>query len=157
MPHHDFQLPMDFKTLSYKRTPDRLFDVSDKNLLGQMYNDKMDKGQHDLGHCNIWGWSNFAWTFYKMSPGTWLPPHVDHFANYIEYYGVADRTKIKRALVYLEDWKPGHVAATDNNIEMGWKANNFSVRNHDTIHWGGNFGTEDRYTLLLTGCTNDTD
>ena len=145
-------IPFDFRKLEYQFLPDRYFKVSKSNsLCGDIYNDKIDDGKNDLSHLNIKGWKNFAWAFYRLSPGRWLPPHVDHFENYSRFYKVDDKSKIKRTLVFLEDWKPGHVFGFDKQVILRWKANDSYTWNSDTEHWGGNFGEDLRYTLQLTG------
>jgi len=149
--YNNIALPFDFQTLDYKRVPDPAFDITNKNLLGEMYNDKMDMDHHDLNFLNKFGWKNFAWAFYKLTPNSWIPPHKDHFLNYSKHYKINDKTKIKRALVFLEDWHPGHVFGIENKIITGWQAGDYYTWDIDTNHWGGNFGTETRYTLQLTG------
>lgn len=144
-------LPFDFKNLNYKKLPDPLFDPNNKFLLGEMFNDKVDENKHDLNYMNHKGWKNFAWCFYKLRPGCWVPPHKDHFHNYAKFYKVENKNKIKRAIVFLEDWKPGHVFGMNNKIIINWKAEETYEWAYDVEHWGGNFGTEDRYTLQLTG------
>ena len=54
-------------------------------------------------------------------------------------------------MVFLEDWKPGHVFGMNNEIIINWKSGETYEWSYDVEHWGGNFGTEDRYTLQLTG------
>tara|TARA_B100000900_G_scaffold388086_1_gene379838 strand:- start:1103 stop:1576 length:474 start_codon:yes stop_codon:yes gene_type:complete len=144
-------LPFDFRQLEYQRLPDFNFDYKNKSLLGEMYNDKIDDGKHDLSHLNIKGWKNFAWCFYRLSPGRWVPPHKDHYVNYSKFYNVSDKNKIYRTLLFLEDWKPGHVFGLDKQVILGWNANDSYTWEADTEHWGGNFGKDLRYTLQLTG------
>jgi hypothetical protein len=148
---NNLKLPLDYKTVKYRRTPDPQFDITNPNLLGEMYNDKMDENKHDLGFLNKFGWKHFAWAFYKLLPGKWLPPHVDHFENYTKHYNIKDKTKIKRSIVFLEDWRPGHVFCLENRIILNWRAGDYYTWRHDASHWGGNFGDEARYTLQLTG------
>jgi len=148
------KLPFDFKKLNYQRVPDPQFDISDKSILGEMYNDKMDANKNNLDFLNDFGWQNFAWGFYKLSPGKWIPPHVDHFENYARFYNITDKSKIKRALIFLEDWKPGHTFMLNNKLVLNWKAGDCYTWKHNTKHWGGNFGVEQRYTLQLTGIQN---
>ena len=149
--NNNIDLPFDFTKLKYQRVPDLQFDISKTSLLGEMYNDNMDKGKHDLRHLNVDELDNFAWCFYVLQPGAWVPPHKDHFSNYMKYYNVEDRSLIMRKLVFLEPWKSGHVFGIDNEISLGWKANQSITWSSETSHWGGNFGTEPRYTLQITG------
>ena len=140
-----------FKELPYQRLPDVQFGSNDENVLGEMYNDALDDGANDLSFLNKYNWKNFAWCFYKLKPGYWIPPHIDHYENYSKHYGINDKSKIMRTLLFLEDWKPGHVFGCDKEIITGWKKFDSYTWKHDAEHWGGNFGTEDRYTIQLTG------
>jgi len=145
------KLPFDFRKLEYQRLADFNFDFKNTSLLGEMYNDKIDDGKNDLSHLNTRGWKNFAWCFYRLAPGKWVPPHKDHYVNYSKFYKVSDKNKIYRTLLFLEDWKPGHVFGLDKQVILGWKANDSYTWNAGTEHWGGNFGERMRYTLQLTG------
>jgi len=144
-------LPFDFKELDYQRQPDIQFDTYNQHLLGEIYNDKMDAGQNDLSFLNKFNLKNFAWAFYKLPPGRWVPPHTDHFKNYSSFYKVRDKSKIKRIHLFLEDWKPGHLFVLENELVLNWKAGEYHMWGHEAEHWGGNFGVEDRYTIQLTG------
>lgn len=149
--YNNIVLPFDFKNLKYQRLPDPQFDIQNNSILGEMYNDKIDNGRHDLSHLNIRKWKYFAWCFYKLESGQWVPPHKDHFLNYKKFYKIKDLNKIKRTMIFLEDWKPGHVFGIDYQIITKWKANDSYTWNADIEHWGGNFGEQTRYTLQLTG------
>ena len=39
----------------------------------------------------------------------------------------------------------------DDKIIIHWKKYDYYVWDSTVEHWGGNFGSEDRYTLQLTG------
>ena len=145
------ELPFDFKHLEYRKQPDVKFNNENNSLLGELYNDKLDCGKHDLSHLNVNGWKNFAWCFYKLAPGKWIPPHKDHFQNYSIYYRVKDSDKIRRTMIFLEDWKPGHVFGIEDKVVIGWNAHDSYTWDNDTEHWGGNFGESVRYNLQLTG------
>lgn len=149
--YNNIDLPFNFKTLNYQRQPDLQFDIRNHNILGELYNDKIDNGKHNLSHLNIKKWKHFAWCFYKLVPGQWVPPHKDHFLNYSKFYNIQHKENIQRTLIFLEDWKSGHVFGIEDKIVINWKANDSYTWAPDIEHWGGNFGTEDRYTLQLTG------
>jgi hypothetical protein len=151
---NDLTLPLDFRKLAYQKFPDAKLVVTEPNILGSMYNDKMDDGKNDLSRINFRGWNNFAWCFYKLDPGHWVPPHVDHFINYAKYYGIKDTTKIQRILMFLEDWYPGQVFGVDDKVFLKWKKYDYVTWQNGTEHWGGNFGNNIRYTLQLTGYDN---
>ena len=58
---------------------------------------------------------------------------------------------IKRALLLLEDWKPGHYLEVDGKPYVNWKAGDTVEWLYSTPHMAANIGLEDRYTLQITG------
>jgi len=149
--YNNLELPFNFKNLDYQRVPDLQFDISNNSLLGEMYNDKIDNGKHDLSHLNLDKWKNFAWSVYKLSPGKWVPPHVDHFGNYSKFYNIKNKNTVRRKLIFLENWKPGHFFILKGKVYTNWRANDYATWTNEDSHCGGNFGSEDRYTIQLTG------
>lgn len=148
----DVELGVDFHLLPYRRKADAVIDnMNNPAVLGEMYADMDNDGRHDFGHLNRWAWKNMAWCFYRLNPGCLVPGHVDHFANYMKYYNIADRGRIVRSLVFLEDWKSGHYFEAGGQAFTKWRAMDFVTWSHDTYHLGGNLGTEIRYTVQLTG------
>lgn len=145
------KIPFDFKELNYQRIADPQFDIRNPCVLGEMYNDKLDCNKHDLTFLNTRQWKNFAWCFYKLPPGNWIPPHKDHFNNYMRFYKVKNKKQIMRSVVFLENWRPGHVFGLENKVFTNWTAGDCFTWDNETEHWGGNFGEETRYTLQLTG------
>jgi len=97
------------------------------------------------------GWKELSWSFYKMKTGVILPNHVDTFKRFKELHPDYDPKTIKRAVVLLEDWSPGHVLTVDETQMFQWEAGDFIWFNNDVPHMAANIGTEDRYTLQLTG------
>lgn len=99
----------------------------------------------------VLGWKQMTWSFYKMTTGTILPEHVDTFKRYKELYPLLDHNAIYRAIVFLEDWQPGHVLTLGNEQVEQWSAGSYVWWKHDVPHLAANVGTADRYTLQLTG------
>jgi hypothetical protein len=95
-------------------------------------------------------WENLGWSFYKMRPGDNLPMHVDAFARYKEKFDCTNKI-IVRGLVMLEDWKSGHYLEVDDRSITNWHAGQYWWWTEKTPHMAANLGTEDRYTLQLTG------
>ena len=55
------------------------------------------------------GWQDVGTSYYKMNTGTVLPTHGDLYLKYIELFDLKGREHtIRRAIVFLEDWQPGH-------------------------------------------------
>ena len=89
-----------------------------------------------------------TFAFYKMEQMTIMPNHSDHYEGYCKYTG-ADREKVVRVLVFLEDWKSGHYLEIDNKAYTNWKAGDWLQWSHEE-HMAANIGTEPRYTLQIT-------
>ena len=53
------------------------------------------------------GLKNCGYTFYRMNTLDIMPPHKDHFETYSKKFNV-EVELAHRAIVFLEDWKPGH-------------------------------------------------
>jgi hypothetical protein len=96
-------------------------------------------------------WKNVGISFFKQNPLEALPLHSDNFKRYREVHGITDPNVIWRCIVFLEDWKSGHYLEVDGQPMMPWKKGDYVYWNYDTPHYAGNFGTEPRYTLQITG------
>ena len=98
------------------------------------------------------GWKNIGTSYYRMGTGTVLPAHQDRYVKYIELYGLHDRKEsIHRAIVFLEDWSPGHYAEYLDQPLVQWTAGTVVVWRYDTPHMAANLGPKPRYTLQITG------
>lgn len=93
---------------------------------------------------------NKTHTIYRMDTLEIMPTHVDHFRRYCEIFNI-DRTKVRRALIFLEDWKPGHYFEVAGKGFVNWKAGDFCMWEPDVDHAASNIGIEPRYTLQITG------
>lgn len=98
------------------------------------------------------GWKNIGTSYYRMTSGTVMPVHRDLYKKYVEVFGLQGREhSIRRALVLLEDWRPGHYLEVDGRPFVDWKAGTTVEWTYDTPHMAANIGLEDRYTLQITG------
>lgn len=120
------------------------------NYTGSMYDNQnpMPIWVNDVG-------KNFrlkdkTYTFYRMDTLEIMPAHVDHFSKYRELF-CKDITKIKRAIVFLEDWKPGHYFEVNKSGYVNWQAGNYILWDYNIEHAASNIGVEPRYTLQITG------
>jgi len=96
--------------------------------------------------------SRIGFVFYRMKTLDIMPVHKDHFNQYCEVFNTFPE-KVKRAIVFLEDWKSGHYFEIDGEAIVNWKAGDFVMWQGDAPHSASNIGIEDRYTLQLTGQT----
>ena len=98
------------------------------------------------------GWKDIGTSYYRMNTGTVLPTHGDLYKKYIELFDLQGQEHtIKRAIVFLEDWQPGHYAEYRDVAYVNWRAGSVVEWTYDTPHMAANLGLEPRYTLQITG------
>lgn len=153
----------EFKTLSYIQEP---FNdpVSVSQWLSQGYQAKITGDLCDMRHqLPSWnhqfvelyhkrGWQDIGVAYYRMHTGTVMPEHQDLYKRYIEVFGLQGKeSSIRRAIVFLEDWKSGHYLELNGNPIVNWRAGDTVEWHYDTPHMAANIGIEPRYTLQITG------
>ncbi len=89
-------------------------------------------------------------SYYRMGTGVILPNHRDIYKRYRELFDVKLKDCV-RAVIYLEDWKPGHIAEIEDTPVTDWRAGDYLFWESDTPHMAANIGLDKRYTLQLTG------
>lgn len=98
------------------------------------------------------GWKNIGTSYYRMDTGTILPNHRDLYKKYIQLFNLyGQEQKIFRAIVFLDDWTPGHYAEYNYKPFVNWEAGDCVMWRYDTIHMAANIGLFPRYTLQITG------
>lgn len=153
----------EFKTLDYITEP---FNdpVSVNTWLSQGYQGKICGELCDMRHrlpkwankfvdiYSAQGWKDIGLAFYRMRTGTVMPVHRDLYKRYIELFDLEGQEhSIRRALVLLEDWQPGHYLEVEGRACVHWRAGDTNEWVYDTPHMAANIGLEDRYTLQITG------
>lgn len=153
----------EFKTLDYIQEP--FNDPASVDLwLSQGYHTKICGDLCDMRHrLPSWtnkfikiytemGWKDIGLAFYRMPTGTVMPVHTDLYKRYIELFNLQGQEhSIRRALVLLEDWKPGHYLEVEGRPYVDWKAGTTVEWAYDAPHSAANIGLEDRYSLQITG------
>jgi hypothetical protein len=87
-----------------------------------------------------------------MNSGTILPTHQDLYVKYIELFKLQGQEQnIRRAVIFLEDWKPGHYGEYADQPMVNWRAGDTVEWQYDTPHMAANCGSQPRYTLQITG------
>jgi hypothetical protein len=98
------------------------------------------------------GWQDIGTSYYRMNTGTILPTHQDLYKKYIELFNLHGREHtIRRAIVFLEDWQPGHYAEYRDLAYVNWKSGAVVEWAYDVPHMAANLGPTPRYTLQITG------
>jgi hypothetical protein len=98
------------------------------------------------------GWKDIGTSYYRMDTGTILPTHGDLYLRYVDLFNLqGQEQRIRRAIVFLEDWKPGHYAEYNSTAKVDWRAGDVVEWCYDAPHMAANMGIEPRYTLQITG------
>jgi hypothetical protein len=98
------------------------------------------------------GWKDIGTSYYRMDTGTVLPTHGDLYVRYIDLHKLHGKEeRIRRAVIFLEEWKPGHYSEISDTGLVNWKAGTVLEWSYDTPHAAANIGIEPRYTLQITG------
>lgn len=153
----------EFKTIAYINEP---FNdpISVNRWLSQGYQAKICGELADMRHTlpgwsskfieiyESMGWKDVGIAFYRMRTGTVMPVHSDLYKRYIDIFNLqGSEQSIRRALVLLEDWKPGHYLEANGEPFVNWRAGDVVEWEYDVPHMAANIGLEDRYTLQITG------
>lgn len=153
----------EFKDLDYRQEP---FNDSDSvNLwLQQGYQPKICGDMCDMRNTQpSWnhrfietfeamGWRDIGTSYYRMTSGTVMPNHSDLYRKYIEIFNLQGQEQsIRRAVVFLEDWKSGHYFEAQGIPMLQWTAGTVVEWTYDALHMAANIGIEPRYTLQITG------
>ncbi len=121
-------------------------DMCDMRSPQPSWNDQIVK------HFSELGWQDVGTSYYRMTTGTVLPEHVDTYKKYIELFDLNGREDtVRRAVVFLEDWKSGHYLEIDETPVQKWSAGDYVTWSRATPHMAANIGLEPRYTLQITG------
>jgi hypothetical protein len=124
------------------------------NLNGGLYDMRNPMPDYSTPFYTLFDWVNVGISFYCMRTCDVLPNHVDSFGAYKKIFNIENPDVIWRAIVFLEDWKSGHYFEIDGTPKVNWSAGDYVYWNNDVVHFAGNFGTEPRYTMQITGMKN---
>ena len=153
----------EFKHLDYQQEP--FNDLNDvQQWLAQGYQSKICGDMADMRgrqpswnhrfiqHYTSLGWQHVGTSYYRMTSGTVMPVHQDRYAKYVSLFDLAGKEfLIRRAVVLLEDWRPGHYLEIQGRPLVEWRAGTVVEWTYDTPHMAANVGLEPRYTLQITG------
>jgi hypothetical protein len=91
-------------------------------------------------------------TLTRQDPGQILPWHIDRFFFLKNQYP-EDTRPIWRFLMFMEDWKIGHILQVKDSILSHWKQGDVVVwpPGEDGFHVAANIGLETKWTCNITG------
>lgn len=120
------------------------------SFTGALYGGKNPIPQWAQDISEFIGLKNCGYTFYRMNTLDIMPPHHDHFETYSKVFNV-NRELAHRAIVFLEDWKPGHYFEYNGELMGNWRKGEYVLYSSDIEHAASNIGIKPRYTLQITG------
>lgn len=153
-----FWQPEDFKNLTYVKQPLMESEIQEwknqgydyvKSFSGSMYDNRNPMPEFVKRFEDIFPYKNMTYNFYKMSQLEIMPEHVDHFQTYLKLHN-QEYKNVKRILVMLEDWKPGHYLEVAGRGFTNWVAGDYFEWDSDVPHAAANIGIEDRYSLQIS-------
>ena len=78
--------------------------------------------------------------------------HIDAYPHYAD----ADQTRLRRIIVCLEDWEPGHFYIYGTHNYSHWKSGDFHVfKWEDVPHGTANASMKPRTSLIITGLATE--
>ena len=153
----------EFKTLDYRyeqfNDPDMLRKWHDHGFTDKICGDMCDMrlpqpswNGRFIQYFEALGWQDIGTSYYRMRSGTVMPTHSDLYKAYVQRFDLQGQEHtIHRALIFLEDWQPGHYLDCMGQAFVHWKAGDVVEWTYDTPHSAANIGWDDRYTLQITG------
>jgi hypothetical protein len=149
-----------FKQLDYVYSPikntydeERWVKEGYKNvtLNGALYAMPRPMPDYAIPFLTLFDWHNVGIGFFRMNTLEMFPVHQDHYISYREKFNITDTSTIWRCIVFLEDWKSGHYIEVDGSPIVNWIKGDYVMWNFNVPHFAGNFGTQPRYTMQITG------
>ena len=140
-PFNDHESEAQWRALGYSQT----------RFTGDLYDMRDTEPDWIDAFRKVFPWQHWAWSVYRMNPGTVLPNHSDLYVRYRKIYGIDDVESIWRAVVFLEDWQSGHYFEIDDTPVTEWVRGEYAIWRGSTTHLAANMGQTPRYTLQITG------
>jgi hypothetical protein len=145
-------------TFRLRDNPMDVGEFSDQKDISRYHPNIQVQVAHDISH-DIQQWvkaqfleySNLELSVLKMEPGKILPYHSDAYEFYRQTHKISNINDIRRVIVFLQDWQPGHVSEINGQPNVNWTAGNWIKWIGNTPHLAANIGHTSRYTLQLTG------
>ena len=148
----------DFKNFDYTRQPItgkeadtwREQGYTHETTTGKMYDSRNVMPDWVSKVAEMINLHNTGFVIYRMDTLDIMPTHVDHFNTYCRVFK-QQRKDVRRAIVFLEDWKPGHYFEVGGRAVTDYVAGEYVLWHPDVPHAASNIGIDPRYTLQITG------
>ena len=122
--------------------------VEENTQFSQIY-DFVPSECYDIS--KLTGLDNTAIALFKQPVGQTNPWHYDTNSYLVNKFGIKDKTKIYRYLVFLEDWDIGQLLQVGDDVLTHWKQGDCYTWEYGTYHLSTNAGRKTKYTMQITG------
>ena len=93
---------------------------------------------------------NVGISYFRMKTACMIPTHRDSYVKYRSLFNCKLKD-IRRAIIFCDDWHPGHVFEIEGTPITKYKKGDFICWTGNTSHMAANIGTTTRYTIQVTG------
>lgn len=91
-------------------------------------------------------------SLFVQLPGQTIPCHVDTYSSYMRRMGeYPDYTKLKRYMVFVNDWDWGHFFHYGNTVINQWQAGDMWDLRNGVYHGSANAGVNPKITIHWSG------
>lgn len=93
-----------------------------------------------------------SFNFMQIPAGSIIPWHCDTYAYFVNKYHVKpeDITRVRRAIVFMEDWTFGQTAQFGRSTLSHWEAGDVYSWDHAAWHGVANFGNQPITVMQVT-------
>lgn len=95
---------------------------------------------------------SYSLNFIRVPAGRMIPWHCDTYAWFVQHHHISQNqlTHVKRALVFVDDWRPGQIVQFGKDVLSHWRNGDAYTWAHDCWHGAANFGDTDLTVMLIT-------
>lgn len=92
------------------------------------------------------------YNFMKIPPGSLIPWHCDTYGYFVKKFDISseDIPKIKRAIVFIDEWQFGQSIQFGKDILHNWKRGDIYTWDHEAWHGAANYGNQDLIVMQVT-------
>jgi hypothetical protein len=93
-----------------------------------------------------------SFNFMRIPAGMIIPWHCDTYAYFVKKFDIAPEeiTRVKRAIVFMEDWSFGQTAQFGRSALCHWEAGDVYSWDHAAWHGVANFGSKPITVMQVT-------
>ena len=118
---------------------------------GAVFNMKQQLPDYSQPFFKLFDWEHVGISYFRLNTMHAVPMHQDGYPGFIERNRVITLSRIRKCIVFLEDWKSGHYLEVEGTPFVKWSAGDYVIWKYDAEHYAANIGQDPRYTMQITG------